>query len=530
MTTIDLNMEKERYESDGLNTDPTDSDNSIVANDEDYEDEHVNAAICPADEYVSVNEDNADDDAFATGQKMQLYENSSLAAAQMMQLMNSTGSVGSGQSVLADRNDALPLTGIDHEKENIPICKYCNKLFANFSNLNHHISAIHLNQSKWICSQCGKVKHLIPIFLLVLHFLLTHATCLGFKVCSSKSNLKVHLRVHLRVKPYHCRWCLYSCMHHSSIRDHLAKVHPENTHTPLQPGYIFNSHAVPEPDVFNSKSFNKTSFVNDSVGAIKREAPASNETTPNAIKRERHDLIANNERVKRSRTNNYTDKHCQQLESESPINASPHANMSNIYNAYNMARMLPFMYPMHMQYVAAAAAAAANPNTYTANHHSPSIPVYGLMNNSSQFNARQSAFSPLHTNFSYANTNPSNSFEEQTTTSSNLSYTNTSNTHSSRSSSLSPPSDKPSTNDIVSLVSKQIKHIATSCMEDNHVGFIKSTSVAKNESSSSHGSYAPAMASSPKITLTVDQILSNRANKSTQTEPPCSNCPYCNKV
>jgi hypothetical protein len=301
-------------------------------------------------------------------------------------------------------------------------------------------------------------------------------------------------------------------MHHSSIRDHLAKVHPENTHTPLQPGYIFNSHAVPEPDVFNSKGFNKASFVNDSI-SIKREA---NDCTPNLIKRERHDNGPNNERIKRSRGNSYADSKSGH-ETESPISSKSPQTMNNIYNAYNMARMLPFMYPMHLQYVAAAAAAASNP--YQAHSVSPSI--YGLMNNSNQFNARHSAFSPLNTNISaYVNTNPSNSFDEQTTTSSNLSY---SNTHSSRSSSLSP-SDKAQTNDIVNLVSKHIKDIATSCMDDNLVDF--KSHVSKTEASSM--SYAqPAMASSPKNTLTVDQILSNRANKSTQTEQSCASCPYC---
>lgn len=58
----------------------------------------------------------------------------------------------------------------------------------------------------------------------------------------------MHLRVHLRVKPYYCRWCDYNCMHHSSIRDHLSKCHPEKSHNSCEPGYIFNSAAVPEPE------------------------------------------------------------------------------------------------------------------------------------------------------------------------------------------------------------------------------------------------------------------------------------------
>lgn len=164
------------------------------------------------------------------------HQQNCLAAAQMAHLI--AASNGSGQP---QQQQAQQPTPSAIEKENIPICKFCSKQFANFSNLNHHIAAIHLNQSKWVCSQCGKI-------------------------CSSKSNLKVHLRVHLRVKPYHCRWCSYSCMHHSSIRDHLAKVHPDKVHTPLQPGYLFNSQAVPEPEVFNSKGFNANTFTSENQG------------------------------------------------------------------------------------------------------------------------------------------------------------------------------------------------------------------------------------------------------------------------
>ncbi|RNA33957.1 zinc finger Aiolos isoform X1 [Brachionus plicatilis] len=116
----------------------------------------------------------------------------------------------------------------------MPKCLLCDKTFANTSNLKHHMNTIHFNEAKWICKECGKV-------------------------CTSKSNLKVHLRVHLRVKPYYCRWCDYNCMHHSSIRDHLSKCHPEKSHNSCEPGYIFNSAAVPEPELshFDEKVFKK---------------------------------------------------------------------------------------------------------------------------------------------------------------------------------------------------------------------------------------------------------------------------------
>jgi uncharacterized Zn-finger protein len=48
---------------------------------------------------------------------------------------------------------------INEEKENIPLCNYCRKSFANYSNLRHHIQIVHLKESKWDCSKCGKVNH-----------------------------------------------------------------------------------------------------------------------------------------------------------------------------------------------------------------------------------------------------------------------------------------------------------------------------------------------------------------------------------
>jgi uncharacterized Zn-finger protein len=33
----------------------------------------------------------------------------------------------------------------------MPICILCNKIFANSSNLKHHMKSIHFNEAKWIC-------------------------------------------------------------------------------------------------------------------------------------------------------------------------------------------------------------------------------------------------------------------------------------------------------------------------------------------------------------------------------------------
>jgi KRAB domain-containing zinc finger protein len=119
---------------------------------------------------------------------------------------------------------------INEEKENIPLCNYCRKSFANYSNLRHHVQIVHLKESKWDCSKCGKVKKQTNKsyqFILFLFFI---------KICSSKSNLKVHFRTHIRVKPYTCKYCEYDCMHHSSIKDHLTKNHPDKPHTSIEPG------------------------------------------------------------------------------------------------------------------------------------------------------------------------------------------------------------------------------------------------------------------------------------------------------
>lgn len=347
---------------------------------------------------------------------------------------------------------------MENEKENAPICKYCNKIFANVSNLNHHISAIHLNQSKWICSQCGKI-------------------------CSSKSNLKVHLRVHLRVKPYHCRWCSYSCMHHSSIRDHLAKVHPDKSHTPLQPGYMFNSQAVPEPEVFNSMGYNGATSSDNKSKRVSSEIETSYQSPEKMRNSKKMRVEKQSKSPVRPTFNQQSPFPTIQ---SSPAQTFQQNQMSSFYSAY-MARMLPLMYNP-LQYAAALSNGQNMPNSQ----------FLGMLNQNFQMGqghqSRQNFACTKDGVFSSMVSSSSSSDEQQTNSSGNYSYSG-----SSRSSSMSPSN-------------KLNIHVSTSTEQESHVKVL---------------SPRPESFSKPKKTLSIEQMLNTKVNKETQTEPSCLSCPFC---
>ena len=344
--------------------------------------------------------------------------------------------------------------------------------------------------------------------------------------------------------------------------------------------YLFNSHAVPEPEVFNSIGFNVNSFVSDSKLKRSNESisrSASNDQTPdkrvakktrlsNEQKSSNIQSISHNSIRATARSRSPAHQNVNQMinfpnSSQTPqqnnnlpskfgptlphqvqqtTNTHSPTSMSNLYNAYTMARMFhPFMYhPMQLhQY--AAAAAVANPQQ-NLQQTSPSSFLGMINQNMLQYNNQRSGILPSYNNpassytesptnlsnnlYSSAFTNlalnshstssssstssaASTSSEEHPTNSSNLSYST-----SSRSSSMSPANK---TNHQISPLSKQ-NCISTSTDDkaDKNDSFLFSSSAFK-------------AAKLARKTLTVDQMLNNKSNKETQTESSCLNCPYC---
>jgi hypothetical protein len=73
-------------------------------------------------------------------------------------------------------------------------------------------------------------------------------------------------------------------MHHSSIRDHLSKCHPEKSHNSCEPGYVFNSAAVPEPEL--SQTYEKGSIKNfDIIDSINQTKLFSLNHSSNQVKK-----------------------------------------------------------------------------------------------------------------------------------------------------------------------------------------------------------------------------------------------------
>ena len=293
---------------------------------------------------------------------------------------------------------------------------------------------------------------------------------------------------------------------------------------------MFNSQAVPEPEVFNAKGFSVNTFVSDSRAkrssdsaaehtsprSFKKSRPAPNETTTavaaGSIKKESF----------KPPVNAQTPPPSAHQTTQPPASANP---ISNLYNAYTMARMFPFMYQQQhpqqhpMQY---AAHLQQQQSSIAPNHSSPTASSFFSMLNQNllQYNMHQSrsysaytplehqqqqaqhqhqqnsVFSTLFTNHS-SNNSTASSDDHPANSSANLSYSN-----SSRSSSLSPMANKVNGND-----------------HQHQLGSKADLGLQESASKSS----------TKKSSFNIEQMLSTKTTRDmqTQTEPSCLSCPVC---
>ena len=104
-------------------------------------------------------------------------------------------------------------------------------------------------------------------------------------------------------------------MHHSSIREHLTKIHPDYAHNSNCPGYVYNGSAVPNPEDFNSTTFDKQAFINeakvanDKLSAHINSFIQSNTPSPPIVN---------------SQQNNFSN-----IQFETPISISPSSSSDN---------------------------------------------------------------------------------------------------------------------------------------------------------------------------------------------------------
>jgi hypothetical protein len=101
-------------------------------------------------------------------------------------------------------------------------------------------------------------------------------------------------------------------MHHSSIREHLTKIHPDNAHNSNCPGYVYNASAVPNPDDFNSTSFDKQAFINGAKEANDKLSAQINSYLQN-----------NSPTINNQQNNGFN------IQFETPISISPSSSSDN---------------------------------------------------------------------------------------------------------------------------------------------------------------------------------------------------------
>lgn len=94
------------------------------------------------------------------------------------------------------RKDSLS----NHTETHKIICKFCDEIFPQVANLQHHIKEIHKDQRVFICSTCGKI------------------------ISSNRTSLKMHLNLHTKENSYPCKICGKVLLSNDALRMH-SKIH-----------------------------------------------------------------------------------------------------------------------------------------------------------------------------------------------------------------------------------------------------------------------------------------------------------------
>lgn len=110
-----------------------------------------------------------------------------------------------------------------------PLCKICNKVFANIYILKSHQEEVHTKQNQFKCDDCGKVFNRASNmeWHRLIHKNLLPCPC---KICGKAfrtvSGLNLHKRTHTGEKPYKCDICNEkSYAYNTDLKRHKRSAH-----------------------------------------------------------------------------------------------------------------------------------------------------------------------------------------------------------------------------------------------------------------------------------------------------------------